>query len=323
MPRPPPIAAFVHKNCRKIALTALFISAVVLSVSFVANTHGVNRLALEQRGIHSHMDERMTDKSLGRPSLQAMQGTLDEMVKGDPNVEGRSKDSLEDAQNFVDKYGPGSFGGVDSPAAPAQKLFDEYGAGSFSSVADSPAAIAAPHHDAQAYSSASDGLALAPPLPGSVEPAYTSLSAHWVPMKAASHLAAVLASSGSQCFDVKNLKKFLPPGFGSVLKSAKKGSNPLDKFLTKAMLPTFGELQVPSPASTSQPNRSNVAAGCREVRSIHSQSAQSCYRLPQDRAGSLGDHRQVHDQPCEYIRQVPVQPQHACSFCRAQSRAHG
>ncbi len=224
------------------------------------------------------------------PRLQNALDTLDAAARHSSVEDATgSKDSLPEAQkldmqSMVDAAADPTAVKDDASSkhslADAQKLVDEYGAGSFSSVADSPAAIAAPHHDAQAFGSISAGLALAPPLPGAVDPAYTSLSAHWIPMKTASHQAPVLASSGSQCFDVKNLKKFLPPGFGSVLKSAKKGSNPLDKFLTKAMLPTFGELQVPSPASTSQPNRSNFAAGCREVRSIHSQNAQSCYPLP-------------------------------------------
>lgn len=305
MPATTLMAAFVHRHARKLALSALFLTAVVLSVSFVASVHGVNRLALEKVVVFSHRqapEMLAIDTADTVPRLQNALDILDATTRHSAVEEATgSKDSL----------------------AEAQKLVDEYGAGSFSSVADSPAAITAPHHDVQAFSSTSDGLALAPPLPGSVEPAYTSLSAHWVPMKAASHQAAVLASSGSQCFDVKNLKKFLPPGFGSVLKSAKKGSNPLDKFLTKAMLPTFGELQVSSPASTSRPNRFNVAAGCREVRSIHSQSAQNRRPLTEGRFVGLSDHRQVHDQPCEHLRQVPVQPQHAGSIRRAQSRAHG
>ena len=357
MTSPPPIATFAHRHRRHLALAALFAAAVVLAVSFVANVHGANRHALEQRGMSYVRDARALGNPKGRPSLQEVQDMLDASAKEAPlEKEGGNKNSLSEAQKFVDEYGSGSFDSIaDAPAAPV------------------PVAASEPSLQQQDLPiNVGNSMAMAPPLPGDVQPAYTSLSAHWMPFQAKSGHNAALASKkskkpgkgdsaskkskksgkgdkaadspaddgssapsadvsssassqsgSSKCFNVKNLKKFLPPGFGSVLKSAKKGSNPLDKFLTKAMLPTFGELQVPSPVSTSQPNRSNVAAGCREVRSIHSQSAQSRRPLPQDRFVGLGDHRQVHDEPREHLRQVPVQPQHARSICRAQSWAHG
>jgi hypothetical protein len=222
MARLPPIAAFALQHSRQVILAAVCVTAVVISVSFVANIHGLNHIALEQRGIILRQDVQHMRLDQG-PAASSLRDMLDADAEPTADDEDKAhKHSLADAQKFV----------------------DEYGTGIFSSVSDAPAALAAPHQHQEAYSSIADGLALAPPLPGAIEPAYTSLSTHWIPMKATSHPAAVLAASGSsQCFDVKNLKKFLPPGFGSMFKSLKKGSNPLDKFLIKAMLPTFGELQ--------------------------------------------------------------------------------
>ena len=276
MTSPPPIATFAHRHRRHLALAALFAAAVVLAVSFVANVHGANRHALEQRGMSSVRDARALGNPKGRPSLQEVQDMLDASAKEAPlEKEGGNKNSLSEAQKFVDEYGSGSFDSIaDAPAAPV------------------PVAASEPSLQQQDLpSNVGNSMAMAPPLPGAVQPAYTSLSAHWMPFQAKSGHNAALASKkskkpgkgdsaskkskkpakgdkaadspaddgssapsadvsssassqsgSSKCFNVKNLKSFLPPGFGNPLKS-KKGSNPFDKALQKAQLPTFGEMK--------------------------------------------------------------------------------
>jgi len=225
MTSPLPTASFAHRHRRQLALAALFAAAVVLAVSFVANVHGANRHALEQRGMSSVRDARALGNPKGRPSLQEVQDMLDASAKEAPlEKEGGNKHSLSEAQKFVDEYGSGSFDSIaDAPAAPV------------------PVAASEPSLQQQDLpSNVGNSMAMAPPLPGAVQPAYTSLSAHWMPFQAKSGHNAALASS--QCFNVKNLKSFLPPGFGNPLKS-KKGSDPFDKALKKAQLPTFGEMK--------------------------------------------------------------------------------